>query len=157
MVSSHSFPIDGQFTDFDRVLPFGGAVTLERDPAQSQNFFFYYDNEDIAFLGITEPLGDDAYNSINANFVASKLASKSPNAVVVIGHADLSSDVRTILPNVPILYVKGNDHSFCAEPLDSNLLALTVDDGTAAPLQVSILKSPSNEYSFFIETTLYSC
>lgn len=148
---------ENKFENFDRALPFGGTVSLERDPSQLQNFFFYYDNEDIAFIGITEPLGDDGYNSVNANWIQSKLSGKSPKAVVVIGHADLSTEVRNILPNVPTLYVKGNDHSFCAEQLDSNLLAMTVADETAAPVLISILKSPSNVYSFFIERVPYSC
>jgi hypothetical protein len=162
-------PTEGSFTGFDRVLPQGGAVTLVRDPVQTQNFFFYYPAPlDIAFFGLTEPADDKAYNSVNAAFVQSQLTDRSPKAVVVFGHAPpLSNQVRTVLPLVPILYVTGSIHTFCAAPLNgggggggpnSNSRSVTVAAGTTAPLLFSIVTdAATGSYSFHYESTPYGC
>lgn len=139
-------------------------VTLERDPNQLQHFFFYYPSPlDIAFFGITEPEADSSYNAINAAFVTTKLTGKSPRAIVIFGHALLSSNVQAILPaNVPILYVTGNTHKFCGAkivdfPTHPNSLSVTVAAGTVAPLLFSIVKAGDGTYSFHYESTPYGC
>jgi hypothetical protein len=154
------------------VLPKGGAVTLERDMVQTQNFFFYYAAPlDVAFFGLTEPAGDDAYNPINAAFVQSRLTDRSPKAVVVFGHAPpLSTQVRAVLPlaTVPTLYVTGSIHEFCAVQLEGvgggnnkkshpNSRSVTVAAGITAPLLFSIVTDAAGTYSFHYESTPYGC
>jgi hypothetical protein len=156
---------EGALAGFDHAPhPFGGAVALERDVAQVQNFFFYYTTHDIAIFGITEPESDNAYNAVNAAFVTAKLVGKSPQAIVVFGHALLSSTVQAVLPNnVPILYVTGNLHTFCSEqitdfPTHPNSLSVRVAAGRVAPLLFFIVKDDtSGAYSFHHRSTAHGC
>jgi hypothetical protein len=151
----------GVFAQFSRtLLPSGeSAPTVIRPSDQSQNFFFYYPTKKIAFVGITEPAGDTAYDSVNANWLSSNLSGKSLKAIVIIGHASLSSNVRKVLDSyksIPSLYVKGDSHSYCFRFVDRkkypNLLELTVASFTMSPYLVTLRKdSKSGEHFFSIQ------
>eukprot|EP00977_Amphora_coffeiformis_P003401 scaffold630_cov174-Amphora_coffeaeformis.AAC.21 len=150
----------GKFEGFDHPFPYGGEVQLERQPGKPENFFFYYEEQQIAFLGITEPMGDTRYNAINAGWVEEKLSGKTPQAVVVFGHdSRLSNEVRSKLSeDTPTLYVAGNVHKYCMKFLDhDNLLQLTVDPFLAAPLLVSIVKDDLHNHFFHVDATPYGC
>jgi hypothetical protein len=151
----------GVFAQFSRtLLPSGeSAPTVIRPSDQSQNFFFYYPTKKIAFVGITEPAGDTAYDSVNANWLSSNLSGKSLKAIMIIGHASLSSNVRKVLDSyksIPSLYVKGDSHSYCFRFVDRkkypNLLELTVASFTMSPYLVTLRKdSKSGEHFFSIQ------
>ena len=151
--------VKGKFADFDRVLPYGGSVHLERQSSFPENFFFYYGTQAIAFFGITEPMNEDRYDPINADWISFKLKHKSPKAVVVFAHSKLSREVLSVLPEVPTLHVTGNTHAYCMQRSGQKpfLLELTVEAFEASPLLVSIVKDSSDHHFFHVEKTPYGC
>jgi len=152
--------VSGSFYGFDHSLPSGARPDVERQSGNSQNYFFYYDDEEIAFFGITQTDSStsSSYDWVNADWVSSKLRNKSPKAVVIFGHATLSSAVRRELDDkVPTLYVQGNDHAYCYRFMDDNWLELTVDAYKSPPLIISIRKDDYGKHFFEVEDTGYGC
>lgn len=154
------------FSQFDRaVLPSGETVPdVSRQVGQNQNFFFYYSNKKIAFIGITEPAQDVNYDTFNAAWISSNLSGKSFNAIVIIGHAVTSSNVQAVLDNyanIPTLYIKGNEHAYCLRFLNQSrfprLLELTVDASSSPPILVSLVQASSGEYFFSTERQSFGC
>lgn len=133
-----------------------------RQPGYPENFFFEFKKPKIAVFGLTEPAGDTQYDSINAMWVEQMLAISSPDAIVIIGHADMPNTVRSVLPSdIPLLYVRGNSHptNYCMDYLGnspSNWLELTVEPFVASPMLVSIVEQEGN-YFFHVDKTEYGC
>jgi hypothetical protein len=169
----------GEFANLDRQDPVWGTPSIfKRLAGNPENFFFYYDHLNIAFFGITEPDGDNEYNSLNANFIDAELNSldQDPAAIVIFGHSNLetANPLDNVLDTleaswklVPILYVMGNDHKYKMDYLAPSRLPktmeLTVEAFKAAPLLVSIVKEGGERY-FHVEkqtqltcTTSYQC
>jgi hypothetical protein len=154
------------FSKFDRaILPSGETVpNVSRQTGQNQNFFFYYSNKKIAFIGITEPLQEVNYDTFNADWISSNLSGRSLNAIVIVGQAATSSNVLAVLDNytnIPTLYIKGNEHSYCLRFLNQSrfpkLLELTVDAFSSPPILISLVRASSGEYFFSTEKQSYGC
>jgi len=145
---------EGIFANFDRAtLPSGIPVpTVSRDGDNSQMFSFFM--ERIAFIGITEPEGDTAYDTVNANWISSTLGGEALDAIVIFGHESPSGQVLNALDNykdVPTLYVTGNEHQFCSKFLDRgrfpDLVEVTVAAYLSEPLLISIVTEEQQESS----------
>lgn len=152
--------VTAPFASFDRTFPFGGTVTLQRQPDYPENYFFHYSQLNIAFLGITLAEGDTTYNQINAEWVSTKLQQlvPRPRAIVLAGHASLPRAVMRALDpfkDIPTLYVKGNDHVYNFRFPDTTnypmLLELTVQAYELAPLLVTLVENDRNEIFFHVE------
>ncbi len=162
-----SYFTTGTLAGFNRSpLPSGAtSPSVYRPVNQPQNFFFYYNTKNIAFFGITEPAGDTYYDPVNAAFVSDQLSGKSPSAIVIFGHSNLSSNVLSVLDSyktIPTLYVTGNDHIYCMKFLDKNrfpkLVQLTVEAYLSSPFVVSVVQdTTSGEHFFHILRTSYGC
>jgi hypothetical protein len=104
------------------------------------------------------------YDTFNADWISSNLSGKSLNTIVVVGHAVTSSNMLAVLDNytnIPTLYLKGNEHSYCQRFLNQSrfpkLLELTVDAFSSPPILISLVQTSSGEYFFLTEKQSYGC
>ena len=157
------FATSEPFNDFDRILPYGGdTVAVQRQTETPENYFFYYDNLQLAFFGITEPSGDTDHDIINAKWISQKMTSlletngQLPRAMVLAGHSGMSSKVRSVLANyrsIPTLYVNGNSHAYDFECIDGfpNIVELTVEAFDLAPMLVTLVENDDNDVLFHVQ------
>ena len=158
-----TFATSNPFNDFDRTLPYGGdSVSIERQSGTPENYYFYYDNLQLAFFGITEPSGDVDHDTINANWISQKLTNlvettgQLPRAMVLAGHSGMSGEVLSVLEDyrsIPTLYVNGNSHAYDFECIDGfpNIVELTVEAFDLAPMLVTLVQNGDGDVLFHVQ------